>query len=134
MLWEIRPSLVFVGITRFYTTASLSDVSMKDCGTSMKWCVIAALISSGSVESLTSRIHFSLLHVILLSSDYSLLFPCMCVCQCQVDSEVTEGQGQNKRLARRKAAEAMIELLGFSPPSSKPSKPAIKSPASATVL
>ena len=58
----------------------------------------------------------------------------MCVCQCQVDSKVTMGQGQNKKLAKRIAAEAMMELLGFTPPSSKPSKPTIKSPASATVL
>ena len=36
------------------------------------------------------------------------------------------GVGPNKKLAKRKAAEEMLQLLGYSRPSPQPSKPAIK--------
>ena len=35
--------------------------------------------------------------------------------------------GPNKKLAKRNAAEAMLQLLGYSRPAPQPSKPAIKS-------
>nr|KAG5691353.1 hypothetical protein BaRGS_033402 [Batillaria attramentaria] len=49
------------------------------------------------------------------------------IMQCQVDENVSQGVGPNKKLAKRNAAESMLQLLGFSRPSPQPSKPAIKS-------
>lgn len=49
---------------------------------------------------------------------------------CVVDRSCT-GVGPNKKLAKRSAAEAMLQLLGYSRPVPQPSKPAIKTSASA---
>lgn len=53
------------------------------------------------------------------------------VMQCQVDETISQGVGPNKKLAKRNAAESMLQMLGFSRPSPQPSKPAIKSAQSA---
>ena len=53
--------------------------------------------------------------------------------QCQVEENVSEGVGPNKKLAKRNAAESMLQLLGFSRPSPQPSKPAIKNTQSSEV-
>ncbi|XP_070208413.1 double-stranded RNA-binding protein Staufen homolog isoform X2 [Littorina saxatilis] len=49
------------------------------------------------------------------------------VMQCQVEENVSEGVGPNKKLAKRNAAESMLQLLGFSRPSPQPTKPSIRS-------
>ncbi len=49
------------------------------------------------------------------------------VFQVQVGEQTCTGVGPNKKLAKRNAAEAMLQLLGYSRPSPQPSKPAIKS-------
>ncbi|XP_076456798.1 double-stranded RNA-binding protein Staufen homolog isoform X2 [Babylonia areolata] len=48
------------------------------------------------------------------------------VMQCQVEEHTSEGVGPNKKLAKRSAAESMLQILGFSRPSPQPTKPAIK--------
>ncbi|XP_064652395.1 double-stranded RNA-binding protein Staufen homolog 2-like isoform X2 [Lineus longissimus] len=48
------------------------------------------------------------------------------VMQVQVGSSIAEGVGPNKRFAKRAAAEAMLQLLGYSKPSPQPDKPALK--------
>ena len=47
--------------------------------------------------------------------------------QVQVGDHKCTGVGPNKKLAKRSAAEAMLQLLGYSRPSPQPAKPAIKS-------
>ncbi|XP_029633009.1 double-stranded RNA-binding protein Staufen homolog isoform X2 [Octopus sinensis] len=48
------------------------------------------------------------------------------VMQVTVDDHVYTGVGQNKKLAKRNAAEGMLQLLGYSRPAPQPAKPAIK--------
>ncbi|XP_074657003.1 double-stranded RNA-binding protein Staufen homolog [Tubulanus polymorphus] len=48
------------------------------------------------------------------------------VMQVTVGVNVAPGIGPNKKLAKRNAAEAMLQLLGYSRPSPQPTKPAIK--------
>lgn len=48
------------------------------------------------------------------------------VMQVQVDDQTCSGVGPNKKLAKRHAAEAMLQLLGYNKPSPQPAKPAIK--------
>ncbi|GAB1600139.1 double-stranded RNA-binding protein Staufen homolog isoform X1 [Argonauta hians] len=48
------------------------------------------------------------------------------VMQVTVDDNVYTGVGQNKKLAKRNAAEGMLQLLGYSRPAPQPAKPAIK--------
>jgi double-stranded RNA-binding protein Staufen len=48
------------------------------------------------------------------------------VIQVQVNDQVCTGVGPSKKLAKRNAAEAMLQHLGYSRPSPQPSKPAIK--------
>ncbi|KAL8575957.1 hypothetical protein ACOMHN_051975 [Nucella lapillus] len=52
------------------------------------------------------------------------------VMQCQVEEHLAEGVGPNKKLAKRSAAENMLQMLGFSRPSPQPTKPAIKNTTS----
>merc|ERR1719220_1134059 len=49
------------------------------------------------------------------------------VMQVTVGHHSTTGTGPNKKLAKRAAAEALLQLLGYSRPSLQPNKPAIKS-------
>lgn len=42
-------------------------------------------------------------------------------------NHTAEGSGTNKKVAKRNAAENMLEILGFKVPQSQPSKPALKS-------
>lgn len=51
----------------------------------------------------------------------------------QVGEHVCSGVGPNKKLAKRSAAEAMLQLLGYSRPSPQPGKPAIKTDTNSTV-
>jgi len=48
------------------------------------------------------------------------------VMQVTVGQQSTTGSGPNKKLAKRAAAEALLQLLGYSRPSLQPNKPAIK--------
>merc|ERR1711963_1161788 len=48
------------------------------------------------------------------------------VMQVTVGQQSATGSGPNKKLAKRAAAEALLQLLGYSRPSIQPSKPAIK--------
>lgn len=48
------------------------------------------------------------------------------VIQVTVDDETCTGVGPNKKLAKRHAAESMLNLLGYNKPSPQPTKPAIK--------
>lgn len=49
------------------------------------------------------------------------------VMQVTVGHHSTTGTGPNKKLAKRAAAESLLQLLGYSRPSIQPNKPAIKS-------
>lgn len=54
------------------------------------------------------------------------------VIQVSVGEQSCTGVGPNKKLAKRNAAEAMLQLLGYSRPAPQPSKPAIKTATSAS--
>ncbi|XP_036862153.2 double-stranded RNA-binding protein Staufen homolog 1 isoform X2 [Manis javanica] len=49
------------------------------------------------------------------------------VMQVKVGNHTTEGAGTNKKVAKRNAAENMLEILGFKVPQAQPTKPALKS-------
>ncbi|KAL3892074.1 hypothetical protein ACJMK2_004311 [Sinanodonta woodiana] len=49
------------------------------------------------------------------------------VIQVTVDDKTCTGTGPNKKLAKRHAAEAMLDLLGYNKPTPQPAKPAIRS-------
>ncbi|XP_069846065.1 double-stranded RNA-binding protein Staufen homolog 1 isoform X2 [Dipodomys merriami] len=49
------------------------------------------------------------------------------VMQVKVGNHTAEGAGTNKKVAKRNAAENMLEILGFKVPQSQPTKPALKS-------
>ena len=49
-----------------------------------------------------------------------------CILKVNVGDKTCTGEGPNKKLAKRSAAEAMLQLLGYSRPAPQPSKPAIK--------
>ena len=51
---------------------------------------------------------------------------CTIFTQVQVEDHVCSGVGPNKKLAKRHAAESMLQLLGYNKPSPQPTKPAIK--------
>ncbi|GAB6028431.1 hypothetical protein CHUAL_002591 [Chamberlinius hualienensis] len=48
------------------------------------------------------------------------------VMQVQVGSNVCTGSGSNKKLAKRAAAEGLLQLLGYSRPQTQPQRPAMK--------
>ncbi|XP_078275183.1 double-stranded RNA-binding protein Staufen homolog 1 isoform X7 [Rhinoraja longicauda] len=48
------------------------------------------------------------------------------VMRVKVGGQITEGMGPNKKVAKRNAAEKMLELLGFKVPQPQPPKPALK--------
>ena len=48
------------------------------------------------------------------------------MCQVTVGDKVCNASGPNKKLAKRNAAEQMLQLLGYSRPTPQPAKPAIK--------
>lgn len=45
----------------------------------------------------------------------------------KVGNHTAEGAGTNKKVAKRNAAENMLEILGFKVPQAQPAKPALKS-------
>ncbi|XP_044603925.1 double-stranded RNA-binding protein Staufen homolog 1 isoform X17 [Equus asinus] len=49
------------------------------------------------------------------------------VMQVKVGNHTAEGAGTNKKVAKRNAAENMLEILGFKVPQAQPAKPALKS-------
>ncbi|XP_037020303.1 double-stranded RNA-binding protein Staufen homolog 1 isoform X5 [Artibeus jamaicensis] len=49
------------------------------------------------------------------------------VMQVKVGKHTAEGTGTNKKVAKRNAAENMLEILGFKVPQAQPTKPALKS-------
>ncbi|XP_066090276.1 double-stranded RNA-binding protein Staufen homolog 1 isoform X9 [Saccopteryx bilineata] len=49
------------------------------------------------------------------------------VMQVKVGNHTAEGTGSNKKVAKRNAAENMLEILGFKVPQAQPTKPALKS-------
>ncbi|XP_059755031.1 double-stranded RNA-binding protein Staufen homolog 1 isoform X4 [Balaenoptera ricei] len=49
------------------------------------------------------------------------------VMQVKVGNHTAEGSGTNKKVAKRNAAENMLEILGFKVPQAQPTKPALKS-------
>lgn len=49
-----------------------------------------------------------------------------CLYQVSVTSQTAEGMGPSKKVAKRNAAEKMLELLGFKVPQPQPPKPALK--------
>lgn len=56
------------------------------------------------------------------------------VMQVQVEDQTCSGVGPNKKLAKRHAAEAMLQQLGYNKPSPQPTKPAIKQQTGETSL
>uniref|UniRef100_UPI00398E7E13 double-stranded RNA-binding protein Staufen homolog 1 isoform X3 n=1 Tax=Pristiophorus japonicus TaxID=55135 RepID=UPI00398E7E13 len=55
------------------------------------------------------------------------------VMRVKVGGQVAEGMGPNKKVAKRNAAEKMLELLGFKVPQPQPPKPALKTEEKPTV-
>ncbi|XP_078092665.1 double-stranded RNA-binding protein Staufen homolog 1 isoform X8 [Mustelus asterias] len=55
------------------------------------------------------------------------------VMRVKVGGQVGEGMGPNKKVAKRNAAEKMLELLGFKVPQPQPPKPALKTEEKPTV-
>lgn len=53
--------------------------------------------------------------------------------QVKVGNHTAEGTGTNKKVAKRNAAENMLEILGFKVPQAQPAKPALKSEEKVTV-
>lgn len=49
-----------------------------------------------------------------------------CLYQVSVIGQTAEGMGPSKKVAKRNAAEKMLELLGFKVPQPQPPKPALK--------
>jgi double-stranded RNA-binding protein Staufen len=56
----------------------------------------------------------------LFNSSHSLIF------QVSAAGQSAQGSGPNKKLAKRAAAEALLQIMGYSRPSLQPSKPALK--------
>ncbi|KAH9490575.1 hypothetical protein Btru_034158 [Bulinus truncatus] len=52
------------------------------------------------------------------------------IMQVEVEDKTSTGTGPNKKLAKRSAAEAMLQLLGYTKPSPQPAKSSFKHPAS----
>ncbi|KAK0066309.1 double-stranded RNA-binding protein Staufen [Biomphalaria pfeifferi] len=52
------------------------------------------------------------------------------IMQVDVEDKTSTGTGPNKKLAKRSAAEAMLQLLGYTKPSPQPAKSSFKNPAS----
>ena len=46
--------------------------------------------------------------------------------QVSAAGQTAQGSGPNKKLAKRAAAEALLQLMGYSRPSLQPGKPALK--------
>lgn len=55
------------------------------------------------------------------------------IVKVKVGGQVAEGMGPNKKVAKRNAAEKMLELLGFKVPQPQPPKPALKTEEKPTV-
>ena len=51
--------------------------------------------------------------------------------QVNVAGETAQGTGPNKKLAKRAAAESLLQTLGYFRPSAQPGKPALKNSSSA---
>lgn len=49
-----------------------------------------------------------------------------CLYQVSVIGQTAEGMGPSKKVAKRNAAEKMLEFLGFKVPQPQPPKPALK--------
>ena len=56
---------------------------------------------------------------------------CEFVLQVNVAGETAQGTGPNKKLAKRAAAESLLQTLGYFRPSAQPGKPALKNSSSA---
>ena len=56
----------------------------------------------------------------LFNSSFSLIL------QVSAAGQSAQGSGPNKKLAKRAAAEALLQIMGYSRPSLQPSKPALK--------
>ncbi|XP_057558745.1 double-stranded RNA-binding protein Staufen homolog 1 isoform X2 [Hippopotamus amphibius kiboko] len=63
----------------------------------------------------------------LLLTERGLLRRREFVMQVKVGNHTAEGSGTNKKVAKRNAAENMLEILGFKVPQAQPTKPALKS-------
>jgi hypothetical protein len=68
-------------------------------------------------------VHIGLLYHIYL---FSLLFRL----QVSAGGQSAQGSGPNKKLAKRSAAEALLQTMGYSRPTLQPGKPALKSSSS----
>ena len=53
--------------------------------------------------------------------------------QVNVAGETAQGTGPNKKLAKRAAAESLLQTLGYFRPSAQPGKPALKNSSSANL-
>lgn len=51
---------------------------------------------------------------------------CSSLAQVTVNGQSAEGMGPSKKVAKRNAAEKMLELLGYKVPQPQPPKPALK--------
>ena len=61
---------------------------------------------------------------VALSANNDILF--FIYFQVSAAGQCAQGSGPNKKLAKRAAAEALLQLMGYSRPSLQPSKPALK--------
>ena len=76
-----------------------------------------------------SRITVTCLSISMLSINLKPTCP-LFVFQVTVNSQSARGTGPNKKLAKRAAAEVLLQILGYSRPSPQPAKPALKGAAS----
>lgn len=76
---------------------------------------------AGSLTSLC----FSLC-LCLLTAQLSIFVPHVFLVQVTVCGQSAEGMGPSKKVAKRNAAEKMLELLGYKVPQPQPPKPALK--------
>lgn len=63
-----------------------------------------------------------------MPNTYAFLLNSAIYCYFQVSAagQTAQGSGPNKKLAKRAAAEALLQLMGYSRPSLQPGKPALK--------
>lgn len=62
----------------------------------------------------------------LLASRLPFYALCSSLVQVTVNGQSAEGMGPSKKVAKRNAAEKMLELLGYKVPQPQPPKPALK--------
>lgn len=74
----------------------------------------------------TTCVSVFLCRCFLISHPFSSVFAACFLVQVTVCGQTAEGMGPSKKVAKRNAAEKMLELLGYKVPQPQPPKPALK--------